>query len=83
VDEIMATQTEPGDFPNIVIGELDAKNKTIPVQLVVNNEPHIYAGIMFAQQLFQIAANMATETHQDSQMILNDLLAAEAHIAIG
>jgi len=45
--EITAFQTEPGDFPHIVIGSVDPQKRDVPVQLVANGETRLYTGIWY------------------------------------
>jgi len=85
VAEITAYQTEPGDFPHIVIGDnnVNFQDNTIPVRLIVNGEAQLYTGIIFPRHLPQLAGLLAKETNIDTKTILEDLLVAEAHIQVG
>jgi hypothetical protein len=85
LDDIEAIDTEPGDQPHLIIGQFSRRVPHIPVQV---NGPNVVtdSGVSDPEQWFGIAERISIDHFWDrsaTQMVLKDLLVAQAHRVLG
>jgi hypothetical protein len=85
--EVQALQTETGTFPRVEIGDFDIKADHTPVKVTYEDGSTVRTGIFFSpKQLAEIAAELVHEADLEdpkAKEMLNDLLVAQAHCALG
>jgi len=87
LSEVRALQTEAGTFPHIEIGDFEAMIDHIPVKVTYADGSTAETGTLFSpKDLAKIAAELVHEAdleHPNTRVMLNDLVTAQAHCALG
>jgi hypothetical protein len=86
LSEITAFQTEPGDFPHILIDNIDPIKMHLPVHLIKNGETQLYTSIWHPGQWLQVANSLVGKKNirnQDPEIVRRDLITARAHLSVG